>query len=478
MRIKRFAVVLVCFLLLGTFAACDMEFGGLVGELFTGGEDVNIGEQPIEPVPGRPVEDVTMGLGEKLYGFPESLQLDGAIVVYETQGVFSAFAETGSEVFAQAKMGYVQQFTDLYGYPLVHSFADADDVMDIAKKESMAGSGTLNLCYLPLAYIGQISTSGAFLGSDSLVWQSGCLGSDSFNEDLRIGGKQYAFAGFLNPSVEFGADCLVYNWEMMQSLGYDVNEYYYDNNWTLDKYFAICEEVAFDLNLDDGSLDGARYGAAYGTGQAAEHMFYGSGLEMFDNQKVNVTDGDDYVKACAKIGSISINCFEGEGATDVFLGGHALFYATTLGEFAGVTSGEPMMAYAEFIPGVIPTPVYESGVGYVSNVDPYHANVLAVGRGAQGDVSMVLNVLGVLAGNHLMPATEKWMYKVNPMEESVRMCYEVMNHVSCDVDSVMLREQGFDCNPVGSDPVSFINGRAMSYEVALGKILRQIQSDK
>lgn len=475
MKTKKFAIMLVCLCLICSFAACDMELGGLVGELL-GENEVQIGELPIDPAPNRPAEDVTMGLGEQLYGFPDSLQLAGDVAVYESQGAFSAFAETESEVFAQAKMGYVQQFTDLYGYAIVHSFADAADMMDIAKKESMAGSGTLNLCYLPLAYIGQISTSGAFHSNETLKLQSGCWGSESFNEDLRIEGKQYAFAGFLNPSVELGADCLVYNREMMDALGLDVNSLYYNKKWTLSKYLAICEAVSSDLNMDDGLSEKECFGAAYGSEQAVDHLFYGCGLDLFENQKVRGELGDDFSGVYALIGSIRTCSYEQDDAQAMFLDAHALFYATTLGEYAGLYDQDPMMTYAGFSTAVIPTPAYDAKSGYASNVDPDHANVLAVARGAQGDVDMTLNVLGVLAGNHLLPATEQWLYKVNDSEESVSMCYAVMNSVSCDVDSVMLRAQGFDTNPADSDPVVFIGGLGMSYEIALSKILHEIKT--
>ena len=54
---KRMLVALVCMILVASFAACDMEFGGLVGELLGEGTVDNVIDLPGNVLPETAVEE-------------------------------------------------------------------------------------------------------------------------------------------------------------------------------------------------------------------------------------------------------------------------------------------------------------------------------------------------------------------------------------------------------------------------------------
>lgn len=487
---KKIGIVSVCVALICAFTACnlaDMEFGGLVGELLDGfGPDGVIEEQPTsieEPNDWFDRTDVDIQPGGTAVALPAQIVIEGnQIIIYETDGT-SQLKDTQAEIVRESQLVMEKYVEDQYGIAMEHKIADATTMLEVVQNDVQAGSGVTYMCYLPLSQIGKISTSGMFYNNDELLLElnNGCW-FNGFNADLCIGDCQFAFAGYLTPYVQLNVDVLVYNSQMLDELAFNIYDSYYSGEWTLETLYKLSKQMYSDLNgngqMDDEDMYAVVY-SVYSENSFDDHVFYGSGMDLFDNGAIYVHPDAEYFELCDlanDLREISLHAPASE-AESSFLEGRAAFYATTLADYAGFDGGDPMLTYAGFEIGAVPTPYYSTAGGYASHVNSDTTSVLAVPYCAAGEIDVAINALSVLAGQYYAPAIETWLYKVCPTSESLDLAQRAMDNVSCDVDAIMLREMGYACNPVEvSDPASYLAQYSKQFEKVLAKIYKTVES--
>ncbi|MBQ7380094.1 MAG: hypothetical protein IJW70_10515 [Clostridia bacterium] len=480
---KRIAVALLCLALVGAMTACnlaDFEFGGLVGELLGSGELIEPGILPPDVTPPPDVwgEDVTMGPGEQLYGFPDALELKGDIVICESEDTLLLSDATSPEMLNEAVVGLETQFAELYGHSVYHKIMPTELALELALSETMAGTGMPVLCYLPLSAAGEVAVSGTFHSNQSLSdfeLDNGCW-FDGLNADLQLAdGTQYSFAGFLTPYTQLDVDCMVYSDRKMQELGVNMPATVYDGLWTLDTFLSLSEQNKIDLNGDGQFGEDDFYGALFDTDTYKELIFDNSGIRIFEQTEIQT----DALQLCTdlfhQLTELEEMTCRSEVAEQLFYKERALFYATRLSHYAGLDGYSAMMTNSEFPVCVVPMPVYSKGAEHVAT--SRNGAVLSIARSGQGDLGMTLNVLAVLAANHMMPAVEACVYRVNPTEDSARMSYYVMERAHCDLMRTVLRAQGYACDPMEKDPVSFFEANRAKLEKAIKKLYDATQKN-
>ena len=483
---KRIFVALLCLVLLCSFVACDMEFGGLVGELLSDADlpeggilDSLIGVVPPNPAID-PEETYTMGPGEQLYGFPDSLNLSPDVIMFEASDGIGFHNETGAEVIDQAFVAMEDQFTGLYGYEIYHKQTlRAAEIIELAANEAQAGSGMVMLCYLPLSSAGEVAMSGAFHNQNSLAgfeMNNGCW-FERMNKDLQFDGVQYSFAGYLTPYAQFDANCLVFNEDLMNEIGYhDIYDIINSDAWENTKYLNLCTEVASDLNGDGSINQHDRVGTVYERYESEAFVLKNSGIEIFRDS----TYGENTVSFCEMLYSSwahveRVSC-EADNAQEVFLSGHALFYATTLSRVAGLDGKDALYTYAEFPVCVAPVPnMIGHHVPGIANCD--RGSFLSVSRSAVGDVGMALNVLSVLAANHMQPAIEELIYKVNSNQNSANACFTVMEKARCCLDLTLLQAGGHEVKPLREGSAYYLQGYKKEFVTYLEWVYQSVREN-
>ncbi len=488
---KKIGVVSVCVALICALAACnlaDMEFGGLVGELLNGsGISGVVPEQqpPVEDTDGwftqTDVNDVQPG------GVPDQIVIEGGeIILYETIGTSQLKDADEDSIVRRTQLEMEDVVWANYNVGMSHKQAETADVMlDVIKSDVLSGSGVTYMCYLPLSKIGDISTSGLFYSNADLPLElnNGCWFT-GFNEDLCIVDRQYAFAGYLTPYVQLNVDVLVYNREMLAQYGFDIYNCYYSGQWTLEELYKLSKDMYVDLN-SNGQMDaGDQFAVAYQTytnHSFDEHVFYGSGVELFDKGQMFYKHSEQTVlEVCDlanKLRETSLHATESE-AKNLFLNGNAAFYATTLADYAGLDGNAAMVTEASMQTGVVPTPYYITVGGYASHVDAATTPVLAIPRSSSEQIGSALNALSELAGMYYTEAIDTWLYKICPSEEALDLARRSMDNVRCDVDAIMLGAMGHSCNPVAvSAPASYLSQYGKSFEKELTAIYRKVESN-
>ncbi len=473
---KRLILILVSLLLIGSFAACDMEFGGLVGELLSDADlpeggilDSLIGVVPPNPAID-PEETYTMGPGEQLYGFPDSLNLLHDVAILETNDALCVSDTVGAEIISEASVAMGKQFTELYGYELYYTqVTDGARMVELASTEMRAGTGLLMLCVLPLSDVGKVAMSGAFHSQNSLAefsLDNGCW-FEQMNADLDFHGVQYSFAGYLAPYAQLDVDCLVYNEDLMQALDYDIVEAVNNRTWVLSEYFALCTNAAQNLN---GEIDGAVYKK-----DERENIFLGcSGVDIFEGGVYTedalsrcVTLYEDFAGLC-RVSN------ETTDAWQIFSWGNSLFYATQLSRFAGLDGNDPMGILTDVAVRVAPMPLHFSD-SYVA--DCRRGSFISIGRSAEGDAGMAVNVLAVLAANHMQPVLDQWMTKLNPSSQSLGTCNTVIASAHCNLDYAVLSAQGDPVEPLREGAATYMQAYRKQFEKALKEIYESAQNN-
>ncbi|MBO5757139.1 MAG: hypothetical protein J6S28_05545 [Clostridia bacterium] len=483
---KRIAIALVCVVLLCALAACDMEFGGLVGELLSDADlseggfmDSLIGVVPPSPAID-PEETYTMGPGEELYGFPDSLNLSQELIMFEASDGIGFHNDTGAEVIDQAFVAMEEQFTGLYGYEIYHKQTlTGAEIIELAVSETQVSSGMIMLCYLPLSSAGEVAMSGAFHNQNSLEgfeMNNGCW-FGRMNADLQFEGAQYSFAGYLTPYAQLDANCLVFNEDLMNEIGYqDIYDIVNSGAWENTKYIGICTEATSDLNGNGSINQEDRVGTVYERYESEAFVLKNSGIEIFTNG----TYGENTVSFCNLLYSSwahleRVSC-EAQNPQEMFLSGNALFYATTLSRVAGLDGKDALCTYASFPVCVVPVP---DMVGHYvpAAASCNRGSFLSVSRSGDGEVGMALNVLSVLAANHMQPAIEELIYKVNPNPNSANACFTVMENARCCLDLTLLQVGGHEVKPLREGSAVYLQGYKKEFVTYLEEVYQSVREN-
>ena len=370
---KRLILILVSLLLIGSFAACDMEFGGLVGELLGEG-NVHIGEQPIEPG-GAPDEQYTDVWGD----IPQMDETLGPVVdlpigQYEGQ-VLTVLCNTsrmlGNDDPENDTVGHLtykrkQIMEEKYGIVIESKLLDDGMIADEICKQAAAGVSDFDLVYGKLGLSGtQLAQKRAVHNLYDLPWVDfSTVGwNEELNESLAIGNYLPMAAGALTPEVMLYTATIAFNVRLAEEQGIYMYEYVYEGGWTIEKMHAMIEMMYQDLNADGiANADADRFGLV-GTLDSVQAFACGMDVSMVEKDENNLpviaTDIDRAVAAYDRFFKLVTDRSSAYGmmlvqntsnsltATNVFEHDRALFCTTNVKELF-------LLADAEY--GILPYP--------------------------------------------------------------------------------------------------------------------------
>ena len=400
MKTKRFFVVLVSLVLICSFAACDMEFGGLVGELFYQGEgnyissdDHPISETAVEETAGietwwdEPVEIETSHLPNDQYvGQPlhvlgsnpsdlgqdeESLSLVSNLSYQRNQTVQQAFGMTVKTVSVPWELltsEIENQFlSGIDEYELM--FAPAQTGVTLAQKGRLH-----NLYDIPWV---DLYTQG---------WDA------DMHEGLSIGNYLPMASGVVTPDTILKTSVIYTNKRLAEEEGLaEMFVYVKEGEWTLEKMHAMSEMAYVDLNGDSTvNADADRLGFV-GLYDCAQAFACGADVEIvIKDTSTNLpvlNQNTEPIVAAYELFYAMMNTrgvlYEAAGSASdgeeyisesVFTSGRALFYA------GNVQTAVDGLEYLEEEYGILPYPKATlKQTSYHSYVDCYASLIMIPG---------------------------------------------------------------------------------------------------
>lgn len=370
---KRLILILVSLLLIGSFAACDMEFGGLVGELLNEGvlgEGLlgEIDEVTIGNVIDRP--DVEDSWIEETWG--EETWVETDILIEPTPGLelpenaypgesvtilSSDYQDLGS---LEELSGIVHELSyqrnkmveDAFNIHINTEYCSWTDIADKTKTIVRAGAPDYDIVMAEIAYTGaELALDGCLVNLNTLPYvdMSGSAWDADVNEGLAIGSFLPMATGALVPTSDLSTSMLAFNKQMADEMGVDLYDYVACGGWTLSKMHTFVSETYVDLN-GNGQADGDdRFGLAL-EGDRTYAFACGADVMLVDKDAQNLpvindsSDSDDdpmlvafdefYAmvlnRGCLYLATHSFTNAAKQEPQIVFESGRALLYGTTV----------------------------------------------------------------------------------------------------------------------------------------------------
>lgn len=366
---KRIIIVLACLCMVCSFAACDMEFGGLVGELLGEG-NVHIGEQPIEPgvCPDGQYTDVwgdipqieeTLG---PVIDLPEHQYAGKTLTLLCSTSRMLGNDDPENDLVGHLTYKRNQIVEEKYGIVIESKLLDDDKIADEVYKQAAAGVSDFDLVYGKLGLSGaQLAQKRAVHNLYDIPWVDfATVGWNAeMNEDLAIGNYLPMAAGALTPEATLYTAAIAFNVKLAEEQGIpNVYEYVYEGGWTIEKMYAMSEMTYQDLNADGiANADADRFGLV-GTLGSAQAFACGMDVSLVEKDASNLpaiitTAGIDravaaYDRLCKMVNDRSAaygvmlvqNASNSLTASDVFARDRALFYTTDIGEILNLSDVE------------------------------------------------------------------------------------------------------------------------------------------
>lgn len=442
---KRVALLLACMLLALPLASCGMaelELGGLVGELMQELQSGEIENEIIDEYVSDRV-DIDEVVSEPGWidqpiptlPLPEAIVLGSDILVYET--IYTTAFDQDSCV-AQGTYAAEQAFKDKYGYAIVHQKFSSNTIASRVKAKNAAGEDAPILCYLQLSDTFAAYTQGQYQSNRTVQLYDHPCWDYALNEDLQVGERQYAFAGALTPMTSLKTYCVVFNEELSREMDLDPYALYRSGEWTLESFTQMCK------NASDGPNGNLRVAHVCSTGDynIDDQFFYSCGTDLFENVNVilsgNAYDIDFDALPRGHQGVASTNAF---GTFSGIYEKGTLFLHTTLAEYAGLyMDTEPYNKQSDFSAGLLPVPKYDNNASYTACVDPETVSVLTVPKCFESYCSETVNAYAMLSWEAIEPEMLAWMHKVTPNETAYGVSMYLMESVSVDMVSILLRD--------------------------------------
>ncbi|PWL50586.1 MAG: hypothetical protein DBY36_06185 [Clostridiales bacterium] len=170
---------------------------------------------------------------------------------------------------------------------------------------------------------------------------------------------------------------VIFNKDIVESLGYDLYEIVRNNEWTWDKYLEVAQKASID-NDGDGIYD--RWGIASVPGQVEMYTNGGGILQNVDSKWTYVGNTPSVVESLQfiydeyNLGYYNTALTKGSEKADLFVRGDAAM--TWVAWYHLQPYGGDPFWQCEFDYGVIPSPMGPSADGYVNVVDGLDAFVM------------------------------------------------------------------------------------------------------
>lgn len=354
---KRLLVALLCLTLLFSLVACDMEFGGLVGELFSQGvgdyvpsDDFILGpsiEETWIETDDIWIEETTPGLElpENVYPGETVTILGGDYGDLGSPDVLSGIVHELS--YQRNKM-----VEDVFNIHINTEYCSWTDIADKVKVTVRAGAPDYDIVMAGIANTGAaLALDGCLVNLNTLPYvnMSSSAWDAGITQGFAIGSYLPMATGALVPSSDMCTAMIALNKQMADEMGVDMYDYVTSGGWTLAKMHAFVNESYVDLN-GNGRADGDdRFGLAL-EGDRTYAFACGADVMLIDKDAQNlpvINDSsdsdldpmlvayDEFYAMVLRNGTLYLptHSFTNTGKQEpqlVFENGRALLYGTTV----------------------------------------------------------------------------------------------------------------------------------------------------
>ena len=418
---KRMVIVLVCLTLVCSFAACDMELGGLVGELF----DQGVGDYvpsddnffPQTAVEETWIEDTwieietTVDDGE-YSDLPTNLYAGQRLVLLGSTTHDLGFDDRQEDAVDVMSYGRNKTVEQTYGITVEPLLVDADELGDLVRSDDMSGQGTYDLVMGIIADPGaSLAQTGMLLNLYDLPYLD--IKNSHWDADnhsgLAIGSFLPMATGDVVPTSALYTSVLLFNAEIAEEMGVNLYDYVQCGGWTVPKMHSMVQNAYTDLNGDAmtdpdedllGFITTHEYANSFAVStdvmliDKAEANYPLIATDFGESDLARILTAYEHVSSLLRDrGTVYGTAVKGINAADaqnVFARGNALFYGTNINQALTVQQ------YSEIPFGLLPYPkLDESQESYQSWVDCSSTAVM-VPAGAK-DLSFVGYALEAMA---------------------------------------------------------------------------------
>lgn len=259
---KRMLVVLVCLTLVCSFAACDMELGGLVGELFEEGVgDYVPSDDPFFPqtaveetwIEDTWIETDTVVDDGDYSDLPTNLYAGQRLVLLGSVAHDLGFDDPQGDAVDVMSYGRNKTVEQRYGITVDPLLVDADELGALVQSDGMSGQGTYDMV------MGMIADPGASLAQNGMLLNLYDLPYVDFENShwdadnhsgLAIGSFLPMATGDVVPTSALYTSVLLFNAEIAEEMGVDLYDYVKCGGWTVQKMQSMVQIAYADLNGD------------------------------------------------------------------------------------------------------------------------------------------------------------------------------------------------------------------------------------
>ncbi|MBQ7380093.1 MAG: hypothetical protein IJW70_10510 [Clostridia bacterium] len=446
---KRISIILTCILLIFAFCACDTQ-SGLVGEVIgsqgtgtspeteqettpeTAFSEIGI-TTPTHEIPEVPegvVQDSSWGIA--LYVATEEVKDLDCSEVQSVQNAYFAYLESVS-----AHLGKTVNRIETTGKTAIKNAALA----------LASGSDENMICMIPLAYAGDVYTSGDFYNVYDLphINPGRSYWNADFQEEMQVDGALYALCGALTPDTAANVQCYAFNPSKAQEMGLDLYATVDAGDWTFDALNTVAKAYE-DVNKNGYADQDDTFGVVYNANFRASHLFYGSGMKAYADGSVNPDFSDQACSdALAKLTDWFTDAPELFDAFAAFENGNATMYATTLADAAGALFTDAQGNKT----GIVPCPKYAKEVKSYASPVSVSAAMVAVGESTNAELAgYCLELMAVMADMSLTPVMQDCLYNKLPDNEQCREMIDLLcKSAAFDRDDAFMYFQNE--NPIG-----------------------------
>ena len=268
---KRVLVALLCLTLVSCFVACDMEFGGLVGELLSeGGAIGGVIDRPADVDPYPSIEETWIETDIMIEPTP-GLELPENVYPGESVTILgSDYGDLGSP---EVLSGIVHELSyqrnkmveDAFNIHINTEYCSWTAIAERVKVTVQTGSPDYDIVMAEIALTGApLALDGYLANLNTLPYvnMSSSAWDADVNEGLAIGSYLPMATGALVPSSDMLTAMIAFHKPMADEMGVDMYDYVTSGGWTLAKMHAFVNETYMDLNGNGQADSDDRFGLA------------------------------------------------------------------------------------------------------------------------------------------------------------------------------------------------------------------------
>ncbi len=272
---KRIFVALLCLVLLCSFVACDMEFGGLVGELFDEVTVGNVIDLPGNVVPETAVEETwieetwieTDVLIEEhpTVDLPENVFPGETVTILGSSNRDIGLLDVSTSFVHELSYARNQAVEEAFNIRINTEYVSSTEIANKTKTVVQAGVPDYDIVMAEIANSGaELALNGYLvdLGTLAYVDLTGSAWDASVNEGLAIGNYVPMATGALLPSSDMLTAMLVFHSQMADEMGVYLYDYVISGGWTLAKMHSFVDMSYADLNGNGMADSDDRFGLA------------------------------------------------------------------------------------------------------------------------------------------------------------------------------------------------------------------------